>query len=600
MRRTFALALTIALVTPGVASAFGPGGHFGAAEDSWDQVTQLPANAALEGDAVARRCFLYGANLPDLAWIHQRLPLFQAIVDRARRVSAVKKVDLDLTDVGPFDIPHHDTRFLLHLVDEARATGSKELLAFALGALSHIAGDHEEETFAMLRTPLEAHAGDLGLAAEATGDPARYTERDECELLVSFLRERAQSSDRLRRLRDLPRELAKGGFLGLHRTARSLALRTRLVAFYYDVARRSALAANPSAQVISARGVLNCAALMEAAWVLEPAVMNRVSFAETARVFKSRYVDLKWWADVLVGLGQVLSRSLTLGTQGVYDVASLVLRPRRFIGPALAGADDPLQEVLVASVFGGDVWRDVERRYAGLTEFQRIVRGDMLDADRQATTAITRTIFVDLARRGLASRWVDWVDPYGLTMRGVAHQAFLLGPPGLAAPGSHEARAAGFVVADLRWRDAATGAELTEVSATDQGRRVRAEVTLQGLNPAAATLYGGAPQAFEVAIVEDAATGPDRDLARASTSLPAADLDPLRLSDRALPVLSVEAALPLAQGTRGYHVEVRYEGQRVFTTDLEVLAAHGATQVQYRTHYASYGSTRRISGLPIR
>src|SRR5688500_19731000 len=57
----------------------------------------------------------------------------------------------------------------------------------------------------------------------------------------------------------------------------------------------------------------------------------------------------------------------------------------------------------------------------------------------------------------------------------------------------------------------------------------------------------------------------------------------------ALPIfLTVEAPLPIAAGTAGYHVEVRYDGQRVFTTDLEVLAAAGATQAQYRTHYGSY------------
>lgn len=621
-----AVAVASFFFLPGFAAAFGPGGHFGAAEDSFDEVAALPGNAALRGDDVARRCYLYGSNIPDLAWMHQRLSLFDAVIDQARANGAVKRVHLDTTDVRAFDIPHHEKRFLLHFIERARATGSKELLAFALGALSHAAQDYEEETFAMLRTSLEARTGDLGLEAELTGDVSRFQERDECETVVSLVREHAQSSDRLERLRDLPHELEDGGFLGLRRSARSLALRSRLVAFYYDEAKAYELARNPTLQPISARGVLNSAVLMEASWVLLPAAVNRASFGDAARVFKSRYIDLKWWADIVVFVGDVLSRALTLGTQGVYDVVSLALRPKRIIGNALAGADDPLQHVLVASMFGGDMWRDAERRYAHTTEFQRLVRGNMLDGAKQQTTEISTAIVVDLARRGVASRWLTWLDPVGLTMRGVAHQAFLLGSPIPAPPSrppawqfwrqggyrrdlaahqarwdhSFEARAAGFVVADLRWRDAATNADVPQVGAADQGRRVKAEVVLQGLNPRAAWLYQSAPLAFEVVLVEDVANAPDREVARVAATLPVADVDPLQYGDRALPVVTVEAPLPVAAGTLGYHVEVRYDGRTVFTTDVEALAAAGATQAQYRTHYGSYVTTRRIHGLPIR
>jgi hypothetical protein len=596
MHRAVALTIASLLTVPGIASAFGPGGHFGAAEDSFDQVANLPGNEALRRDDVARRCYLYGANIPDLAWIHQRVGLFNAIRDQASRISAVKRVHLDTTDVGPFDIQHHSARFLLRLVERARAQRSKELLAFALGMLSHAAQDHEEETFAMLRLSLEARAGDLGLEAECSGDPTRFHERDECETTVSLMREREQSTGRLRRLRDLPRELADGGFLGLRREARSLALRSRLVAFYYDFARAEALAQNPAATPISARGVMNAAALMEASWVLLPAAVNRTSFAEAARIFKSRYIDLKWWADVLMFLGNTLSRALTLGTQGIYDVVSLVLRPKRIIGNALANGDDPLQHTLVASAFGGDMWRDAERRYGHLTEFRRMVDGGMLDSSKQRTTAISTAIMVDLARRGTASRWVDWTHPIGLTMRGVAHQAFLLG----GASPAVEARASGLVVADLRWTDPATAAAVDVVGAADRGRTVRAEVSLQGLHPDARTLYQGASLAFEVALVEDMVGGPDLELARTTTTLTVADLDPLGYGERPLPTLAVEAPLPIAAGAAGYHVEVRYEGRTIFTTDLEALAARGATQSQYRTHYGSYTTSRRIHGLPIR
>jgi hypothetical protein len=619
-------ALALFVVVPGIASAFGPGGHFGAAEDSFDQVAALPGNQALRGDDTARHCYLYGANIPDLAWIYQRLSLFNTIQDKVGKAPGVKSVNIDTTDVGPFNIPHHDQTFLLHLVDRARATGSKELLAFALGALAHSAEDYEEETFAMLRTTLEARVGDLSLESEASHDPARFTERDECEAVISLVREHTQSSDRLQRLRDLPTELVPGGFLGLQRTARSLALRSRLVAFYYDEARQYALQGNASLQPISARGVMNAAGLMEASWVLLPAAVNRASFGETARVFKSRYVDLKWWADILVFLGDALSRALTLGTQGVYDVAALCLHPRKIIGNGLAAADDPLQQVVVASMFGGDLWRAAEQRYGGLSQFQRMVRGNMLDTAKQDTTAISTAITVDLARRGSASLWTHWVSPIGLTMRGVAHQVFSIGQPLPAPPQapswyavwqraaynrdlaayharwdhSFEARAAGFVVADLRWKDAATGADVAQVGAADQGRRIRAEVVVQGLNPRAAWLYQGAPLPFEAVLLEDVVGGPDRELAHVAVSMPADEIDPLKYGEHPMPVLTLEAPLPITAGTAGYHVEVRYDGHTVFTTDMDAVIAQGASEAQYRTWYGSYTTNRRIHGLPIR
>lgn len=56
----------------------------------------------------------------------------------------------------------------------------------------------------------------------------------------------------------------------------------------------------------------------------------------------------------------------------------------------------------------------------------------------------------------------------------------------------------------------------------------------------------------------------------------------------------------MAAGAAGDHVEVHYDGRLVFTTDVERLQAAGATQVQYRTHYGSYATPRRIHGLPVR
>ena len=62
----------------------------------------------------------------------------------------------------------------------------------------------------------------------------------------------------------------------------------------------------------------------------------------------------------------------------------------------------------------------------------------------------------------------------------------------------------------------------------------------------------------------------------------------MRYGELAPPVLSAEVAVPLGAGTRGYHLELRYEGRRVFTTDWDAIAARGATTPHYAKSYGTY------------
>ena len=54
------------------------------------------------------------------------------------------------------------------------------------------------------------------------------------------------------------------------------------------------------------------------------------------------------------------------------------------------------------------------------------------------------------------------------------------------------------------------------------------------------------------------------------------------------PVLSLDVTVPLSANTRGYHVELRYDGRRVFTTDWDAVTARGATNPHYAAHYGTY------------
>ena len=62
-------------------------------------------------------------------------------------------------------------------------------------------------------------------------------------------------------------------------------------------------------------------------------------------MFKSRYIELKWWANVVYAVAEVLSRALTLGTQGVLDLGGLVLNLCK--GRLLE--DKPIMDVLETS-----------------------------------------------------------------------------------------------------------------------------------------------------------------------------------------------------------------------------------------------------------
>lgn len=606
------LVLLLVGLLAGPASAYGPGGHREASEQAWEELIRLPGFARLRGDAAARRCFLYGSVAPDVRSVAPHGQALRDLIARIEAVSAVKDVRLDATGLGPLGFDTHDPRLALHAVDRARATGAPELLAFALGTLAHGCQDRDEQTFTMQRLGLEGRAGDPGVEAEHAGHGRDHAPGAELELVCEAMREARQPRRRLIEARDAGRELAEGGFLGLRRTARSLALRERLVAFHYDACRSYAQARAPGAAVIGARGFANAAALLEAAGVLLPAALGKESFGRAARVFKSRYVDLRWWADILYVLADVLSRALTLGTGGVTDLTALALNPCGRIRSA--GADQPLLHLVWARARGGREWERALARHGHLAEARRLVQSGLLEPDRHADSTVGRAMLLDLAERGLASRWVDWPTSNPRLAPGVAAQSFLL-PPAPPPPPTRpswlrfraqddwrralaawharwdqafEARAAGFVVADVRWVDAVSGAPVTSLQPGDAGRALRAEVTLQGLSPRASRLLGPGPLALEVRVLEDVVAGPDRLLARTPVNLPADRLDPLRYGRDPVPVVSATFTTPMAAGTRGHHVELLYEGQRVFTTAWDEVAARGATAPHYRDRYGSY------------
>lgn len=603
------------VLSPVTALAFGPAGHVQAAEGTWDEVSALPGNEALRGNEVARRCYLYGSIAPDVRLVPKYQADVASLVQTLEANRAVKRVRLETAEIIPMNpaFNTHDARFSLFVVERARATGSPELLAFALGGLSHGCQDREETVFAMHRYALAGRAGDVGLSAEVSGDGSQHTVAGPLELCNEAMREANQPTARVKSIRTFPTRLADGGFLGFRRAARSRALRARCWSFYHDAARAWQRQHHPQAAMISATGMLNAAGLLDVAGVALPAALGRESYGRAARIFKSRYIDLVWWADIVYWVSEVISRAFTLGTQGVADLATWVLNPCKRADAALVQRDLALENVLFARLVGGKTWKRVKERYASRAEFQRLLRGGLLDPATYGYPEVAHACTVDVARRGLQSRWVDWPYYDSRSVRGAAAQSFLI-PPVPAPPArpsrwafwkqrhyrrdldawhqrwdhSFEARAAGVLVADIRWIDPASGAAIAELGANDQGRAVRAQLDLRGLDPRAAWRYQGVDLDCELVVVEDSVAGADLPLARARTVVPAAQLDPTRYGELPTPTLNVDFTAPLTAGTRGYHLELRYEGQRVFTTDWEVVAAHGATTPHYVAHYGTY------------
>lgn len=568
------------------AAAFGPGGHVEAAEATYDQVATLPGNAALQNNAVARRCYAWGSVFPDVRNVTWFRPQLEALKRRIEDVPGVRRMRLDLTDIEPPGFDTHDLRLGLYVVESARTTGSAELLAFALGCLSHGCQDRDEQTFTMHRLALAGRAGDVGIGP-AAGSNQPWSPAGEIQTACEIMRDAGQPTSRLMWVRDATRSLEVGG---LRAHARSLALSLRLTTFYYTAARDYALGLDPTAKTITARGFVNAVGALEAALVAIPAIYGRERMGEAARTIKSRYVDLRWWADVIYAITDVLARVFTLGRRGVLDLTDLVVGSCK--GRALAGA--PLIDVLEGAVHGGASWQRVQARYAGNAEFLRLQASGILSPATHRSVDVARAITLDVSARGAVSRWVDWPLMDVRSFRGAAAASFLV-PPGAQG---FEARAAGFVVGDVRWLDAATGQAITLLGANDAGRRVRVEVTLVGLSPQASALFGSQWLPFDVAIREDAIQGADPVLAITSATVPPEHVDPVRMGDLAPPVMTLDATVPLTAGTRGYHLELRYEGRLVFTTDWDVVAARGATAPHYASAYGTY-HTDALRSLPI-
>ena len=79
--------------------------------------------------------------------------------------------------------------------------------------------------------------------------------------------------------------------------------------------------------------------------------------------------------------------------------------------------------------------------------------------------------------------------------------------------------------------------------------------------------------------------------------MPVSKVDPLAYGRVAPPVLTLETSLPVAAGAHGYHVEVRYEGRTIFTTDWSRAVAKGATTPLYRSEFGTY--TKGMRSLAI-
>lgn len=577
--RAFLSALLLVLAWASPAAAWGPGTHMEIAERALSQLARQPQYGFLATDADARAAFLYGAIFPDLREVPSLAPDLDRLIQRVEASSAVDRVLLSTQGVLPFGFDTHDTPLALAVVDAARASGDRYFLAFALGCLSHIAADKHAQGVAIPFYMARTDCGDLGIGPVETGGAQGWYPGTEVETVVEGLTDMRLPDARIGEVMDAHRRLARRWSLlgAVWSQARAFDLHTR----YYRAV-RDILRSRGSAPAITEQGFLNTCRLFEAVRVFYPFATARESMESGAQRFAHRYVDLSWWASALRFLGRFIVGLLTLGQVDIERVVIGALIPRAQISQALGQA--PVADVVFGWTHGDRA--GVTARHGGNDEFQRLLGSGLLEPrNLDMPLDLGVAMVADLCGRGAASRFADdadWRVYDTRTIRAAAGRSL-----GHRVPGGGYARLPSVLVSGLAFRDAQTGAPLSQVTLADAGRTVRAEATIFATEVLPSwTLGGGA--VFEIAIVADDIAGPDRVLASRIVSIPAAAFAPGAYGLAGRPTLAVEASLPIGPADRGYAVLVRYGGEILFTSDWDAVAPLAAGRPHYDANYGSY------------
>jgi hypothetical protein len=546
-----------------------------------------PRYGFLASDAGLRECFVWGSVFPDIRAVPAAAASFDRLKARVEALSFVKQVRLSSQDVKPLGFDTHDRAFCEFLVGEAEASGHRPFLAFALGHLSHVVEDVHSQTAIVPHHMARTGAADLGIRpCESAAGLAAWGPGSEAEGIVEAMLDARLTAADARRVRELGQRLSSQGSV-VRRLSDSLRREAEVKHLYWLAAKKYHDQVLGRSGFISEAGFQNSARLFEATLVFYAYGLGKESLGDAARVFQSRYIDLRWWAAALTTVGNWLVNIFTLGQRSIYDlVAGLALDPAD-VRSAAAGAD-PSGEVIFAFLHGGDEERRLRARLAGNVEFQRLLASGLLDRAGYASPLEVGAAWVaDAARRRGASRFTDparwsvW-DRKVLMAGGLGGLAKLAGGPFAAEPA--------ILVSRARFLDPASGAEVRELLyPRDIGKALRLEVEVFAPVADAQAILAGRDIEARVLLDLSRAQGQDPVHARLARRLSPTELNPVAYGSLPRPVLTLDLQAPADAGQAGLYVEVASARGVFFTSGMRHLAAVTAGRPHYARDYAEYG-----------
>ncbi|MEZ0228327.1 MAG: hypothetical protein ACAI25_06855, partial [Planctomycetota bacterium] len=382
MRTSAPIATLLLTLAAGPALGHGYSTHAHLSREVAKQLRSDAKYGFIDKDEGLRNCFVWGSVFPDLVNVADAVGGNGGKIDSVRAkvesYAAVKKLDISGQDVKAFGFHTHDRAFALFLVEKAEQQGDPAFLAFALGNLVHLTQDHHEEMILHPYYMVRSGSGDL--ATSVLRDPAalaHWGPGSEIGSIFAAMSGALRTKDEACGVRDLPRKLVASGSI-FTRTTRSIARAAELKHRYYLVAKewREVKLQNPG--FMTELGFQNTVRLHEVVLTVAPYTEGKEDAGKLARVFVDRYVDLAWWADALLFVGNTFTRLVTLGQLDLFKLVAACANADRRVAPAMAGAD-AVGDITFAFLHGGAAEKDLRAELANNIEFQRLLASGLLD-----------------------------------------------------------------------------------------------------------------------------------------------------------------------------------------------------------------------------